>query len=123
VIGLLGLAFKPNTDDMRESPAAHIARMLLTAGARVRGYDPVAMPVAARVLPEVELADDPYTLADGADALVLVTEWNEFKNLDFERMRLRMRQPVLVDGRGMYDPQRMQEAGFRYLGIGRGPAV
>jgi UDPglucose 6-dehydrogenase len=122
-IGLLGLAFKPNTDDMRESPAAHIARMLLTAGARVRGYDPVAMPVAARVLPEVELADDPYTLADGADALVLVTEWNEFKNLDFERMRLRMRQPVLVDGRGMYDPQRMQEAGFRYLGIGRGPAV
>ena len=122
-IGLLGLAFKPNTDDMRESPAAHIARMLLTAGARVRGYDPVAMPVAARVLPEVELADDPYALADGADALVLVTEWNEFKNLDFERMRSLMRQPVLVDGRGMYDPQRMQEAGFRYLGIGRGLAA
>jgi UDPglucose 6-dehydrogenase len=119
-VGLLGLAFKPNTDDMRESPAAHIARMLLAAGARVRGYDPVAMQVAARVLPEVELVQDPYALAQGADALVLVTEWNEFKNLDFERIRSLMQQPVLVDGRGMYDPAAMQQIGMRYVGVGRG---
>lgn len=119
VIGLLGLAFKPNTDDMREAPSTHIARMLLTAGAHVRGYDPVAMPVAARVAPEIELARDPYELANGADALVLVTEWNEFKNLDFERIRTLMRQPVLLDGRGMYDPRMMRELGFHYLGIGR----
>ncbi len=119
-IGLLGLAFKPNTDDMRESPAAHIARMLLAAGAHVRGYDPVAMQVASRVLPEVELMPDPYALAERADALVLVTEWNEFKNLDFERVRALMQQPVLVDGRGMYDPRAMQALGFHYAGVGRG---
>ncbi|NLF00058.1 MAG: UDP-glucose/GDP-mannose dehydrogenase family protein [Anaerolineales bacterium] len=119
-IGLLGLAFKPNTDDMREAPSAHIARMLLTAGARVRGYDPVAMGVAARVLPEVDLAQDPYALAADSDAIVIVTEWNEFKHLDLQRIRASMRRPVLIDGRGIYDPHRMKDLGFEYRGIGRG---
>jgi len=119
-IGLLGLAFKPNTDDMREAPAAHVARMLLTAGAHVRAYDPVAMDSAAREVPEVTLAPDPYTLAEGCDAIVVATEWNEFKNLDLARIRDLMSQPVLVDGRNIYDPAMMKELGFYYRGVGRG---
>jgi UDPglucose 6-dehydrogenase len=119
-IGLLGLAFKPNTDDMREAPAAHVARMLLTAGARVRAYDPVAMESAAREVPEVELATDPYSLAEGCDAIVVATEWNEFKNLDLARIRDLMSQPVLIDGRNIYEPAVMKELGFYYRGVGRG---
>lgn len=119
-IGLLGLAFKPNTDDMREAPSTHIAHMLRTAGARVRAYDPVAMKAAARVVPEVELAEDAYALATGCDALVVCTEWNEFKNLDLARVRDLMNQPVLIDGRNIYDPLTMNELGFYYRGMGRG---
>jgi UDPglucose 6-dehydrogenase len=119
-IGLLGLAFKPNTDDMREAPSTHIARMLLAAGARVRGYDPVAMRVAARQMPELQLATDPYDLAEGCDALVIVTEWNEFKHLDLNRVRDLMARPVIVDGRSIYDPPTMKEIGFQYQAIGRG---
>mgnify|MGYP005836415305 CR=1 FL=1 len=119
-IGLLGLAFKPNTDDMREAPSIDIARMLLNEGAVVSGYDPVALGVAARVLPEISLASDPYTLAEGTDALILCTEWNEFKNLDFVRIRALMRRPVLIDGRNLYDPEEMARLGFIYRGMGRG---
>ena len=119
-IGLLGLAFKPNTDDMREAPSAHVARMLQTAGAHVRGYDPVAMKVAARAVPEVELAEDAYALAEGCDAIVVVTEWNEFKNLDLARIRELMNRPVIIDGRNIYDPATMKELGFYYRGVGRG---
>jgi len=119
-IGLLGLAFKPNTDDMRESPSVHIARMLRTAGAHVRAYDPVAMKVAARMVPEVELAEDAYVLAEGCDALVIVTEWNEFKNLDLVRIRELMNQPVIIDGRNIYDPAMMNKLGFYHRGVGRG---
>ncbi len=119
-IGLLGLAFKPNTDDMREAPSAHIARMLQTAGARVRAYDPVAMKVAAREVPAVELAENAYALAEGCDALVVVTEWNEFKQLDLARIRELMDRPVLIDGRNIYDPATMEELGFYYRGVGRG---
>jgi UDPglucose 6-dehydrogenase len=119
-IGLLGLAFKPNTDDMREAPSSHIASLLLAEGARVRGYDPVAMDVAARVAPEIALASDPYELATDADALVVVTEWNEFKNLNLERVRDLMKQPVVVDGRNIYDPATMRSLGFGYRGVGRG---
>ncbi len=119
-IGLLGLAFKPNTDDMREAPSIHIARMLQAAGAHVRGYDPVAMQVAARVVPELELANDAYSLAEGCDALVVVTEWNEFKNLDLARIRDLMSRPVIIDGRSIYDPPAMEEMGFYYRAIGRG---
>ena len=119
-IGLLGLAFKPNTDDMRDAPSVDIIHMLLREGARVSGYDPVAHKVAARVLPDLALANNPYELAAGADALVLVTEWNEFKHLDLTRLRLAMRSPVFVDGRNVYEPAAMREAGFQYYGVGRG---
>jgi UDPglucose 6-dehydrogenase len=119
-IGLLGLAFKPNTDDIREAPSVHIARALQADGAKIRAYDPVAMDVAGTVLPGVRMARDPYDLAEGCDALVIVTEWNEFKHLDLTRIREVMRQPVLVDGRNIYDPEAMQEMGFHYRGVGRG---
>jgi len=119
-IGLLGLAFKPNTDDMREAPSTHVADILQSAGARVRAYDPVAMEVAARMAPGVELAEDAYELAEGCDALIVITEWNEFKNLDLARIRDLMAQPVLVDGRNIYDPATMKELGFYYRGVGRG---
>jgi UDPglucose 6-dehydrogenase len=119
-IGLLGLAFKPNTDDMREAPSMDIAHMLLREGAEVWGYDPVARAVAGRVIPELCLARSPYELAEGCDALVLVTEWNEFKHLDLARIRRAMKTPVFVDGRNVYDPEMMREAGFLYRGVGRG---
>ncbi len=119
-IGLLGLAFKPNTDDMRDAPAIDIANALIAAGAKVRGYDPVSMSVAAQLLPAVEMCPDPYTLAQGCDALMVVTEWNEFKQLDRERVRDAMKTPVLFDGRNIYDPDEMKELGFKYRGLGRG---
>lgn len=119
-IGLLGLSFKPNTDDMRDAPSIDLAQGLHTLGARVRGYDPVAMNVARPLLPETEMYDDPYLLADGCDALIIVTEWNEFKQLDLERVRGLMRQPVIFDGRNIYDPDEMRRLGFHYRGFGRG---
>ncbi len=119
-VGLLGLAFKPNTDDMREAPSVEIAHLLLSEGAHVRGYDPIAMETAARVLPGVELVSDPYQMAEGCDALVVCTEWNEFKHLDLVRIRDSMRQPVLIDGRNIYEPDQMRKLGFRYRGMGRG---
>ncbi len=120
VVGLLGLTFKPNTDDLREAPALEVAQRLISDGATVRAYDPVGMPRARALIPEVEMASDPYAMAKGADALVVCTEWNEFKNLDLVRVRDSMRQPVIVDGRNIYDPEWMRVLGFRYLGTGRG---
>jgi UDPglucose 6-dehydrogenase len=120
VIGLLGLAFKPNTDDMREAPSLDIAWDLLRERAKVRAYDPVSMDNARRMLPEVEMVDSPYALAEGADALVLVTEWNEFKHLDLERIKNLMNQPILIDGRNIYDPHLVRDMGFLYMAIGRG---
>jgi UDPglucose 6-dehydrogenase len=120
VIGLLGLAFKPNTDDMREAPSVDIAWDLLRERAKVRAYDPVSTDNARRLLPEVEMAENPYALAEGADALILVTEWNEFKNLDLVRIRDTMNQPILIDGRNIYDPHLVREMGFLYMAIGRG---
>ncbi len=119
-IGLLGLSFKPNTDDMRDAPAVDIANSLIAQGSVVRAYDPVAMDVARPLLPEVEMTEDPYALAEGCDALIVVTEWNEFKHLDLERIHSLMRQPVLVDGRNIYDPATIRNLGFCYLGFGRG---
>ncbi|RME55169.1 MAG: UDP-glucose/GDP-mannose dehydrogenase family protein, partial [Caldilineae bacterium] len=119
-IGLLGLAFKPNTDDLREAPAMEIARMLQNEGALVSGYDPVAMAGAARMNPELHLAEDPYDLAEGLDALLVATEWDEFKHLDMVRIRDAMAQPVVVDGRNIYDPKTMLKLGFTYRGVGRG---
>ena len=119
-IGLLGLSFKPNTDDMREAPSLDIAKGLVAQGARVRAYDPVAMSIAGPLMPGVEMVDDPYSLAEGSDALVVLTEWNEFKQLDLERVRSLMRRPVLFDGRNIYEPKKMKQLGFMYRGFGRG---
>ncbi len=119
-IGLLGLAFKPNTDDIREASALEVARLLLSEGVQVKGYDPVAMPNMAAQLPAVCLAEDAYDLATDCDALVVCTEWNEFKHLDMGRVRDLMRQPFLVDGRNLYPPDDMKQLGFTYRGMGRG---
>ena len=123
VIGLLGLSFKPNTDDMRDAPSITIAQGLQAEGALVRAYDPVAMAIAQPLLPGVEMMSDPYTLADGCDALVVMTEWNEFKQLDMERVRRLVHQPVLFDGRNIYEPETMAGLGFIYRGVGRGYTV
>jgi UDPglucose 6-dehydrogenase len=120
VIGLLGLTFKPNTDDLREAPGLEVAQRLINAGARVCAYDPVGMERASEMMPSIEMAEDPYVLAEGCDALVVCTEWNEFKQLDLRRIRSVMRQPVMVDGRNIYDPKTMINYGFKYRGIGRG---
>jgi UDPglucose 6-dehydrogenase len=119
VIGLLGLAFKPNTDDMREAPSIDIAKVLLAAGAEVRAYDPAAVERARELVPDVEYMKDAYGVAAGADALVLVTEWNEFRHLDLVRVKELMRRPVMVDGRNIYDPEVMRGLGFTYRGVGR----
>ena len=122
-VGLLGLAFKPNTDDMRDAPSVDIAHAFLAGGAKVRAYDPVAMETARPLLPEVEMAPDAYSLASGCDALVVTTEWNEFKQLDLERIRDSMRRPVVFDARNVYDPSKMKALGFEYRGMGRGYEV
>jgi UDPglucose 6-dehydrogenase len=119
IVGLMGLAFKPNTDDLREAPSLDIARVLIAAGAEVRAYDPAAMARARELLPDIEYSADAYALADGADGLVLVTEWNEFRHLDLGRVKASMRRPVMVDGRNIYDPAMMRGLGFTYRGIGR----
>jgi UDPglucose 6-dehydrogenase len=117
---LLGLAFKPNTDDLREAPSIDIASALIAAGAHVRAYDPVAMDNASSILPNVDMMPDPYSLAEGCDAIMINTEWNEFKQLDRQRIRDLMSQPVLLDGRNIYDPDEMKALGFHYRGFGRG---
>ena len=119
-IGILGLAFKPNTDDIRESPALDIARMLQNEGAVVRAYDPVAMANAAQQNPQLGLVEDPYELADGADALLVCTDWNEFKQLDLNRVRDAMRTPIFADGRNLYNPDAMLALGFQYRSVGKG---
>jgi UDPglucose 6-dehydrogenase len=119
-IGLWGLAFKPNTDDMRDAPSLSLINMLQHEGAHLKAYDPEAQQNARRQVSDVEFCDDPYQVADGVDALILVTEWNEFKQLDMARVRALMAQPVLIDGRNTYDPKRMAELGFIYRGMGRG---
>lgn len=120
VIGMLGLAFKPNTDDIRDAPALTIARTLINQGATVRAYDPVAMENVKAEHPNIELVDDPYAVADGADILVVLTEWNEFKQLDMKRVKNLLKEPILVDGRNIYKPEAMRELGFVYRGVGRG---
>jgi UDPglucose 6-dehydrogenase len=119
-IALLGLAFKPNTDDMRDAPSIDIASELNAAGARVRTYDPVAMDVARKIVTDVEMFSDPYEMAKGCDALMVVTEWNEFKQLDLEKLKDLLKSPVIFDGRNIYDPAVMKGMGFTYRGVGRG---
>ena len=119
VVGVLGLSFKPDTDDMRESPAIDIIQGLQALGAVVQAFDPVSTEAAHAYLDNVVYCDDAYEAATGVDALVLVTAWNEFKQLDMERLRGIMRGSVFVDGRNIYDPEEMREAGFSYAGVGR----
>jgi len=119
-VGLLGLTFKPNTDDLREAPALDVAELLQREGAQVSAYDPVGMEHASLLMPEIEMARDAYALADQADAIIVCTEWNEFIQLDLERIRDLMRQPVIIDGRNIYDPQQLVRLGFQYAGFGQG---
>src|SRR5580693_6218466 len=113
-IAVLGLTFKPNTDDMRDAPSIPLITALIDMGARVRAYDPVGMGQAKEVLGGIEFCDGPYACADGADALVIVTEWEQFRALDFERLKAVMKQPVLVDLRNVYRPAEMAQLGFVY---------
>ena len=119
-IGLLGLAFKENTDDMRDSPAIDIAASLIAKGAHVRGYDPVARETAAPLMPNVEICDEVYAMTKGCDALIVVTPWNEFKQIDLEKTKGLLNSPVIYDGRNIYDPGVMKDMGFNYRAIGRG---
>jgi UDPglucose 6-dehydrogenase len=119
-VGVLGLAFKPNTDDMREAPAVEIIHLLQNEGASVKAFDPVATAKAKEMVPTVMYCEDAYQVAEGSHALIIVTDWNEFKHLDMARIKASMAQPVLMDGRNIYEPRRMQKLGFIYRGIGRG---
>src|SRR6059058_1351469 len=123
-VAVLGLAFKPNTDDMREAKSTEVVERLVQLGAQVRAYDPVAMENAKRVLPaSVVYCDSPYAAAADADAVALVTEWNEFKLLNLERLLAVLRRPVIFDGRNLWEPERMRRLGFEYHSIGRKPVL
>jgi UDPglucose 6-dehydrogenase len=118
-VALLGLSFKPETDDIRDAPGIFIARQLQEGGATVRAFDPVAMPNAARVLGDATLCKNAYEACEGADAMVIITEWNQFRMLDLDRVRSLLRRPLIVDVRNVYEPDAMQEAGFEYVCVGR----
>jgi UDPglucose 6-dehydrogenase len=118
-LAVLGLAFKPETDDMREAPSIDIVRGLLERGASVHAYDPVAMAEAAKVLPEIQYEEDEYGAVKDADALVFITEWNQFRALDMRRIRDLMKHPRIADLRNLYDPKDLRDLGFEYVGVGR----
>ena len=120
LIGILGLSFKPNTDDLRESAALEIIHLLRAEGALVQVYDPIAMDKARQILKGVTFCENAYEAARGAEALILVTDWNEFKQLDMARVRKLMATPMLLDGRNIYDDAQMRRLGFDYFGVGRG---
>ena len=120
VIGVLGLTFKPNTDDMRDSPALDIVPALQARGARVQAYDPEGMREAGRLLQGVDFRTGAYAAVEGADAVVLLTEWDQFRALDLDRVKRLMRRPVVVDLRNVYKPDDMRRRGFQHHGIGRG---
>ena len=121
-IGILGLAFKPNTDDVRGAPALEIIRLLSEQGAYVRAHDPVAVQHARGDLEDVEIefVEDAYAVSEGADAVVLVTDWDEYQVLNLRILAKPMTTPILIDGRNIYSPDEAREAGFQYIGIGRG---
>jgi len=118
-IAIWGLAFKPLTDDMREAPSVSIIEKLQSLGAKITAFDPVARGNAKKVLKNVLYKDDPYSTVKGCDALIIVTEWNVFRELDFERIKLLMRKPVIIDGRNIYEPNKMRSLGYIYMGVGR----
>jgi UDPglucose 6-dehydrogenase len=116
---VLGLTFKADTDDVRESPALAIVRQLLASGCAVRAYDPAAMDACKPLLPEVTFCANPYEAAEGADGVVIATEWNQFRKLQFDSLRSALRRPLIVDLRNLYDPAEVAEAGLRYVSVGR----
>jgi UDPglucose 6-dehydrogenase len=118
-IGVLGLAFKQNTDDVRMSPAIELCQRLQQEGAILRVHDPKAMEKAKAVLPNVTFVDDMNAVAEGCDALVVATEWDDFKKLDLERARKALTHPILFDGRNLFDPQEMEQMGWIYKSVGR----
>ncbi|QOZ22806.1 UDP-glucose 6-dehydrogenase [Bradyrhizobium ivorense] len=120
-VAVLGLTFKPDTDDMREAPSIPIVTGLLDMGARVRAHDPVGMEQARKELPEIEYCDDPYDCVRGADAMVVVTEWVQYRTLDLERLKAELKQPVVIDLRNIYRPEDMAAHGFAYDSVGRAP--
>ena len=119
-IGVLGLAFKPNTDDMRDAPALEVIDLIEAGGGCVQAYDPVAMPGARQIKPNLALTVNAYECGAGCDAVILMTEWNEFKQLDLRRLKNLMKSPIVVDARNVYEPEQMADMGFSYRGIGRG---
>lgn len=118
-LAMLGLSFKPNTNDLREAPALAIGRELLAEGAVIRVYDPEALAEACQLMPELKACRDTYQAAEGADALVIMTEWNVFRNLDFEKLKSVMRKPFVIDLRNVYDPERVAATGFTHVSVGR----
>ena len=122
VIGVLGLSFKPNTDDIREAPAIEVIHLLQNEGAKIQAYDPQAMENVSEELHHVKLCENAYQVAEGADALLLATEWNEFKQLDFKKIKALMGESkIIMDSRNLWDPDRLTEMGFNYFAVGRGP--
>jgi UDPglucose 6-dehydrogenase len=119
LIAMLGLSFKPETDDIREAPSLKIIADLLGAGASIKAYDPAAMEQARRIFPQVEYCQDEYEAARSSNALVIVTEWNQFRSLDLKRLRSEMREPNIVDLRNIYEPDLIRSAGFNYISVGR----
>lgn len=118
-LGMLGLSFKPNTNDLREAPSLAIGQELLAEGATIRAYDPAALEEACRILPGLQPCRDAYHVAEGVDALIIMTEWNLFRSLDFAKLKAVMRSPVLLDLRNVYDPERVTAAGFTHISVGR----
>jgi len=118
-IGILGLAFKPNTDDMREAPSIDIINGLQKEGAKIRAYDPEATETAKKILKDVEYCKDPYEVAKDAEALVILTEWKQFKEMDLDKIKKLLKNPIIIDGRNMFDPDDMVKKGFKYISIGR----
>jgi len=118
-IGILGLAFKPNTDDMRDAQAVDIISWLENDGAKIKAYDPEAKETAKAVMPNLDIVDDSYSVAEGADLIIVVTDWNEFKELDFNKIKNLMNTPNIIDTRNIYDPDNLRKLGFNYMGVGR----
>jgi len=118
-IGILGLSFKPNTDDIREAPSIYIIKMLKQKGAKIKAYDPKAMKKMEQIFPDIEYCENPYEVVKNSDCLVILTEWDEFKKLDLKKVKRLLNQPIIIDGRNIFEPKKMEKLGFIYKSIGR----
>jgi len=118
-VGILGLSFKPNTDDIRFAPSIDIIKYLMDEGAHIRAYDPKAMERSKEIYSEIKYCNNPYDVCDGSDALVILTEWDEFKNLNLEKVKKLLKTPIIIDGRNIFNPETLRTMGFAYSGIGR----